>query len=106
MQNCYVGDIGDFPNYGLLRFLCGATGPKVGRPLRLGLVWYLNKPTESELCKSPSSGNKIGYLNFSGSNDSMYRDCDRELYDTLQQLVGESLVSRTPRSISPNPPKG
>ena len=99
MQDRYVGDIGDFANNGLLRYLCGVTGPKVGRPLRLGLVWYLNEPTESELSKSPSAGNKIGYLNFSGPNDSMYRDCDRELYDTLQRLVGESLVNRTPRSI-------
>lgn len=35
MQNCYVGDIGDFGKYGLLKALGGDD-------LRLGVVWYLN----------------------------------------------------------------
>ena len=34
MQDRYVGDIGDFGKYGLLRALCG-------RDLYLGVVWYL-----------------------------------------------------------------
>ena len=34
MQNQYVGDIGDFGKYGLLRAISGD-------PLRLGVVWYL-----------------------------------------------------------------
>ena len=97
MQDRYVGDIGDFANYGLLRYLCGVTGPKTGRPFRLGVVWYLNKPSKKELKKS--QGDRIGYLNFSYHNDSTYRICDPCLYDKLQKLVGDSLVSKKPRTI-------
>ena len=44
MKNSYVGDIGDFGKYGLLRHLCGVTGKGTdGDPLRLGVVWYLNE---------------------------------------------------------------
>ena len=38
MQDCYVGDIGDFGKYGLLRSLCG--GDDYGPALRLGVLWY------------------------------------------------------------------
>ena len=38
MQNRYVGDIGDFGKYGLLR---AHFGRKYQIPLRLGVVWYL-----------------------------------------------------------------
>lgn len=39
MQDRYVGDIGDFGKYGLLRALCA-------HDLSLGVVWYL-VPDES-----------------------------------------------------------
>ena len=43
MRDSYVGDIGDFANNGLLRHLCGMTGPPMAdeKPLRLGVAWYL-----------------------------------------------------------------
>ena len=75
MQNKYVGDIGDFGKYGLLRFISG-------RPLRLGVVWYLH-PHESKT----SDGKFIGYLCNRLDNDSRFRDCDPHLYETLRQLV-------------------
>ena len=41
MQNRYVGDLGDFGKYGLLRALC-VPGDALGGPeLSLGIVWYL-----------------------------------------------------------------
>ena len=92
MRDSFVGDIGDFANNGLLRYLCGMTGPQPDNPLRLGVVWYLNKSDGSE-------GNAIGYLNKSDYNDSLYRECDPPLYDSLQRLVGASLLCRTERNI-------
>lgn len=51
MQNRYVGDVGDFGKYGLLRALLGVCG-------RLGIVWYL-VPDESQT----NDGRHIAYLN-------------------------------------------
>ena len=51
MQDRYVGDIGDFSNNGLLRWLIGMREDVVSDglgPLRLGVVWYLNEPTEKK----------------------------------------------------------
>ena len=42
MQNKYVGDIGDFGKYGLLRALTGHQTTSASEPhLTLGIVWYL-----------------------------------------------------------------
>ena len=85
MQNRYVGDIGDFGKYGLLRFLCGSgeTGYS-DQWLRLGVVWYLY-PDESH----NSDGKKTGYLTPGSDNHSRFRDCDPALYDALHQLVSD-----------------
>ena len=56
MQDQYVGDIGDFCKYGLLRFLCGKTGPQMDPPLHLGVVWYFTEDRRG-------GGGEIGYLN-------------------------------------------
>ena len=42
MQNKYVGDVGDFGKYGLLRRL--ACPEFTESPLSLGVIWYLFKP--------------------------------------------------------------
>ena len=77
MQNRYVGDVGDFGKYGLLRgVVC---------PLRLGVVWYLH-PDESH----NSDGKYTGYLNGTAANQMAFRACDPSLYDTLQRLVIEN----------------
>ena len=36
MQDRYVGDVGDYGKYGLLRSLCG--GDELGKALRLGVL--------------------------------------------------------------------
>ena len=92
MRNNYVGDIGDFANNGLLRYLCGVTGPTGGNPLRLGVIWYLNNSPDA-------AGNETGYLNVSDYNECLYRECDPVLYDKLRTLVGKSLLKGLPRTI-------
>ena len=79
MQNRYVGDIGDFGKYGLLRAL---TTPGPTPSLRLGVVWYLY-PDES----MNSDGKFIDYLCESPKNNNRFRVCDTELYDALRCLV-------------------
>ena len=94
MKHEYVGDIGDFANNALLRYLCGVTGPATSKRLSVGVVSYLNE-SQSE----GAAGNEIGYLNSSKYNDRLYRECDPVLYDTLKRLVGQSMVSQFKRNI-------
>jgi hypothetical protein len=76
MQNRYVGDVGDFGKYGLLRVLSGLNDePR----LKLGVVWYLF-PDESH----NADGKYVGYLQ---RNDGQFRDCDSVLYDGLRSLL-------------------
>jgi hypothetical protein len=63
MQDRYVGDVGDFGKYGLLRSLAA--------DLSLGVVWYLG-PEESH----NADGKHIGYLNSTQKNLIKFRDCD------------------------------
>ena len=70
MKNQYVGDIGDYGKYGLLRFLAGYG-------IRIGVNWYLTKNDSS------SDGKFIKYLN----------DPDEAMYDkTAFDLLGEIAV--------------
>ena len=41
MQNKYVGDIGDFGKYALLKALCLSANGDRDRELSLGVAWYL-----------------------------------------------------------------
>ncbi|AGA67861.1 hypothetical protein Desdi_0313 [Desulfitobacterium dichloroeliminans LMG P-21439] len=70
MQNRYVGDLGDFGKYALLRRIT-----KTG--LTLGVNWYL-APDENH----NSDGKHISYL-----KDKSYRNYDEELYDFLKYVV-------------------
>ena len=64
MQNRYVGDIGDFGKYGLLRSLCGVSEIlNSHHSPRLGVVWYLY-PDESH----DSDGKYTGYLACNSKN--------------------------------------
>ena len=81
MQNRYVGDVGDFGKYGLLRALCQPEG-RDGLALQLGVVWYLT-PDENH----NNDGRHIGYLEPTAKNDKIFRSCDPDLYDTLADLV-------------------
>lgn len=74
MRDNYVGDIGDYVKYGLLRSLSAHTG------LRLGVVWYLYP----DPCKE-TDGRHLDYL--SAAKEHLYRQCDPELYDKLRDLI-------------------
>lgn len=83
MQNRYVGDVGDFGKYGLLRHLTGQREtPPSDLDLSLGVVWYLY-PDESH----NADGKYTGYLNDTPANHSRFRACDPDLYDTMRLLV-------------------
>ena len=84
MQNKYVGDIGDFANNGLLRWMSGirkdiaSRGP---RQLSLGIVWYLH-PDEN----NKKDGNRTGYLEEKHKSSQALRKCDPPLYDALKKI--------------------
>lgn len=72
MRDNYVGDIGDFAKYGLLR--------AVSEGRRLGIAWYMCGYAE---VGGAGDGRHIGYL----KNPTQWRHLDRELFDTLKKLV-------------------
>ena len=84
MKDAYVGDIGDFANNGLLRHLCGMTGPPMAdeKPLRLGVAWYLT-PENVRF----QNGGTVGFLVRTVANLERFRQCDFPLYDKLEHLV-------------------
>ena len=88
MQDRYVGDVGDFGKYGLLRALCGLKDR--ARPfLSLGVVWYLTIPDELGETHL-NDGKHVGYLRRNGKNDRTYRVCDEELCDKLALIVNQN----------------
>src|SRR5262249_40298387 len=74
MQNRYVGDVGDFGKYALLRRL-GGIGNE--RPLRLGVVWCLY-PDENH----NSDGRHVSYL-----ESLEFTQLDAELASLLRKAV-------------------
>ena len=80
MQDRYVGDIGDFANNGLLRWLTGMTAPDNDGKLSLGVVQYAH-------FNEPSNGGHIGYLSLTPENVLEFQKCDTELYRVLKDLV-------------------
>ena len=83
MQNRYVGDVGDFGKFGLLRWLTGmredVASDGLGQ-LRLGVVWYRR-------LEEPSDGGLIGYLSRTSENQREFHECDPHLYRALKDLV-------------------
>lgn len=73
MQNMYVGDIGDYGKYGLLRALAPAYQ-------KLGVVWYL-VGNEYHL----NDGRHIDYL-----EKLKFMDCDEELFVKLKQIIASN----------------
>ena len=96
MQDQYVGDLGDFGKYGLLRALCGVTGAD-GRPtLSLGVVWY-RVPNEGG-----NDGKNLGYLDPLPKNLGRFTECDQALYDALFDIVYDKaypVVQRERRNV-------
>ena len=81
LQNRYVGDVGDFGKYGLLRALCLPDAGKQ-QPLSLGVVWYLTSDETHN-----NDGRHIGYLEPTPKNLLAFRACDPELYEGLGEIV-------------------
>ena len=69
MKNQYVGDIGDYGKYGLLRFLADYG-------IKIGVNWYL---TEND---GSTDGKFTTYL-----KNSAERDYDPEIFDALQKIA-------------------
>lgn len=84
MQNRYVGDVGDFGKYGLLRALLKSS------QLKLGVVWCL-VPDEQHT----NDGKHTAYLKPNKKRE--YRGCDEKLYDRLKDVFNKK--SRNVRVI-------
>ncbi len=92
MRDNYVGDLGDFYKYKLLRSLCGMTEQKGVTKRKLGVVWYLN----TDSCKL-SDGKHLSYL----EKESEYHPQDPELFDKLKELIDDNV-----RTVTEIPKRG
>jgi len=83
MQDQYVGDVGDFGKYGLLRYLCGLREDSKGPSLSLGVVWYL-MPNGGG-----NDGKHLSYLHHPPKNRhrDRFRGCDDLLYESLYDII-------------------
>ena len=82
MQDRYVGDVGDFGKYGLLRSL--RRGDEHGATLRLGVIWYRFDGDDSA---APNDGRHTDYLFAPSRHERLLRRCDHELFEKLLHLV-------------------
>lgn len=80
MQNRYVGDIGDFGKYHLLKTLCAGNTNELD--LSLGVVWY-RVPDENH----NDDGKHIRYLEQTPTNLARFRSGDSALYDSLSEII-------------------
>jgi hypothetical protein len=76
MQNRYVGDVGDYGKYALLRGLCG---PQASRSVRLAVVWCLF-PDETV----NNDGRHVSYL-----ANAQFAQLDVDLHRALNTIVSE-----------------
>ena len=73
MQDNYIGDIGDYGKYGLLREICS-------EPVALAVNWYRVSPKK---VGKQDDGKFVNYL----ANPLLYREYDPPLFDTLHKIV-------------------
>lgn len=85
MQDRYVGDVGDFGKFGLLRAMCQSCGGDADPRLRLGVVWYLVPLVPDE--GHNADGKHIGYLRPTPENRERFRVCNAALYEALASIV-------------------
>ena len=78
MRDDFVGNIGDYGKYGLMRALTGVY-PRQKSRLSLGIIWYR---TDRERSQS-------GYLDYLGQEDE-YEDCDRDLFSVMRLIDDNS----------------
>lgn len=86
MQDRFVGDIGDFGKYGLLRALTGLWPPLPPEDrLSLGVVWCV--PDKQTIAQTPDDhGQNISYL-FNEKGKSRFQKCDPALFNALKNIV-------------------
>ena len=82
MQDRYVGDVGDFGKYGLLRFLCRRD--EHGVALRLGVLWYRFDGDDSN---AANDGRHTDYLFAPSRQERPLRECDPDLFEKMFHLV-------------------
>lgn len=83
MQDNYIGDIGDYGKYGLLREICAEA-------MSLSVNWYRVIPTK---LGKQDDGKYISYL----SMPQMYRAYDPVLFDSLHNIVMQEQDRRIER---------
>ena len=83
MQDNYIGDIGDYGKYGLLREVCAAG-------LSLAVNWYKVIPTKPG---KQDDGKYTSYL----SMPQIYRDYDPAMFDSLKKIVMQEQDRRIAR---------
>ena len=71
MKNQYVGDIGDYGKYGMLRYLAG-------EGIKIGVNWYLTPNDET------NDGKFVTYL-----DDDKERFRDAKLFDFLREIAND-----------------
>ena len=82
MQNRYVGDIGDYAKYSLLRALsCDR---------KLGVSWYLFPDEDG------GDGGHVGYL----FRPDKWREPDPVTFKTLRELMGNVLLQKQERKVA------
>ncbi len=82
MQNRYVGDIGDYAKYSLLRAL--------SRGCKLGVSWYLFPDEDS------GDGGHVGYL----LRPDKWCEPDPVTFSTLREIVGNVLLKKLERGVA------
>ena len=83
MKNQYVGDIGDFGKYSLLRFLANA-----GAGIKVGVNWYL---TDND---GTSDGKHTKYL-----KRGELRSCDEYVFDALGKIAYHGDTENTNKQV-------
>lgn len=82
MQNHYVGDVGDFGKYGLLRGIF----QKIPA-CKLGIIWYLVSNGYGDRKNGSNDGRYIQYLD--EEHKDRFQECDSELFYGLADIVGK-----------------
>jgi hypothetical protein len=98
MKDQYVGDIGDFMKYGLLRAVCHPQEPDGYPTLKLGVIWYLFPDLEMN-----NDGQFLHHLEHSRKRD--YHSCDPDLHQLLTQIISDEarcIASIRERKVLPD----
>ena len=88
MRDDFVGNIGDYGKYGLLRALCGLHPRGTSDHLSLGVIWY----------QTPPQGVESGNFDYLGQKK--YETCDPDLFGALREVRDSAGDSGQQRNLS------